>query len=66
MNPIEVDTALGRGWARIFESTPTDNFWTVELNGSRAFVTFRQKEIRATRNFTYGRDMTAEELGRYL
>ena len=61
-DPIAVDTPLGRGYAIIFESAADDNFWTVALSDSLAFVTLRQKEIRIVRCYTYGRGITIEEM----
>ena len=60
--PIEMSTPLGKGWAIIFETNPSDNFWTVVLNHNGALVTFRQKEVRVVRNYTYGRNMTTEQM----
>lgn len=57
-DPIAVDTPLGRGYAIIFESTADDNFWTVAMSDTRALVTFRQKQIRVARQYTYRRDIT--------
>jgi hypothetical protein len=61
-SPIPVETPLGRGWALFMESDSAEQYWTVVLNDSRAFVTFRQSEIHACRSYTYGRSMTDSEM----
>lgn len=63
---IEVDTALGRGYAVIFESDNDENFWTVIINHSRAFVTFKQREIRVAPNYTWGMDFPNERMLKIL
>jgi hypothetical protein len=58
---VEVDTPLGRGRAIFVEATARDNYWTIQLyNG--AFVTFPQKKIRGTRNYTSGLGIDDKEM----
>lgn len=54
VNPIPVVTPVGRGMALFIETDPHDHYWTVALTESRAFVTFRQKQLRINRTYTYG------------
>jgi hypothetical protein len=63
---IEVDTPLGRGRAIFLESADHDYFWTVVLNETRAIVTFQQKQILATRNYTYQWGFTDEDMKNIL
>lgn len=56
--PIEVETAQGRGFAVLVETHADDQLWTVILNDSRAFITYPQKSIKATRSFTCGRGVS--------
>ena len=62
LEPIAVETPLGRGYAIVLETGPDDSFWTVILNDTRAFVTFRQRELRAARCYTYGRGVSDEQM----
>lgn len=61
-SPIPVETPQGRGWAVLYESDTTEAWWTVILNDTCAFMTFRQEKIRACRSYTYGRDMSDEDM----
>jgi hypothetical protein len=64
--PIECSTPLGRGWALFLESTTADNFWTVALNSNGALITLRQKYVKATRNFTLGRNFPVSEMRKII
>jgi hypothetical protein len=62
---VEVDTPLGRGRTLFVEATARDNYWTIQLyNG--AFVTFPQKKIRGTRNYTSGLGITDEQMRKII
>ena len=63
---IEMDTPQGRGYAIIFESDNDENFWTVILSESRAIVTFKQREVRIARNYTWGQDFSHEDMQNIL
>jgi hypothetical protein len=49
---IAVETPLGRGDAIFYESTTEESYWTVIIRDTSAFVTFKQKFIRAANNYT--------------
>lgn len=55
--PIEMDTPRGRGLAILFRDYghDHDDLWTVVLNDTGEFWTFRNADVRATTNFTFGR-----------
>lgn len=61
-DPIEVDTPLGRGRAFFVQFTAHDNYWTVALNESKAFVTFTQDRLRATNSYTQRRGISDERM----
>ncbi len=61
-NTLEVETPLGRGKAILIESSDHDYFWTVILNDSCALVTFRQHQIKATRNYSMGWGMSDDDM----
>lgn len=54
--PIEVDTPLGRGWAIFLRDYgyDHDDLWTVLISATRQFWTFRNQDIRAVKNYTFG------------
>ena len=58
---IPVETPLGPGMAVLFETGEHDNHWTVILE-SRAFVTFPQSEILASRSYYPRRGLTTEQM----
>lgn len=55
--PIELDTPRGRGWAIIFRDYghDIDDLWTVVINDTGEIWTFRNPEVRAVANVTFGR-----------
>ena len=59
---IAVETPLGPGMAIFFETGEDDNWWTILLNDSCAFVTFRQSEIRGKRCYTMKRGISDDEM----
>lgn len=65
-NMLEVDTPLGRGTAILIDDGNHDYYWTVVLNDSRAIVTFRQHQIKVTRNYSNGWGMSDEDMGEVL
>ncbi len=60
--PIPVETPLGRGYALFVETDNHVQYWTVVLNDTCAFVTFRQDTIRAQKSYTHGRGMGHDEM----
>jgi hypothetical protein len=58
---IAIETPIGNGYAIIFETGEHDNYWTVIMDNG-AFVTFAQKNIRAKRCYTHGRNLTDDEM----
>ena len=60
--PVPVETPLGRGYALFVEADNHVQYWTVALNDSCAFVTFRQDAIRASKSYTHGRGITNEQM----
>ncbi len=58
---IPVETPLGSGTAIIFEGGEHDNAWTVVLENG-AFVTFPQRELRASRSYYPNVNMTIEQM----
>lgn len=64
--PLSVETPLGDGYAVFVEAGGEDQWWTVLLSESRAFVTVRQSQIRGTRSYTHSRDMTHIEMRRAI
>ena len=66
IEPIGVDTPLGKGYAIFFESANDDNFWTIALNDSCAIVTFKQKDIRINRCYTYSRSITHKQMAEII
>lgn len=56
--PIEMDTPKGRGLAVLFRDYghDTDDQWTIVLNETREFWTFRNPQVRAVSNLTWGRE----------
>ena len=57
----EVETPQGWGHAILIETTPTNQYWTVILAETRAIVTFRQDQLRITRNYTMNWDFSDKE-----
>jgi hypothetical protein len=62
---ISVETSLGHGYAIIFESGEHDNHWTVVLDNG-AIVTFRQDQIRVSRDYTHGRGISDREMRKII
>ena len=60
--PIPVETPLGRGYALFVEADAYVQYWTVVLDESAAFVTFRQSLIRAQNSYTHGRGITDDDM----
>lgn len=60
--PIPVETPQGRGYALFVEADNHVQYWTVALNDTCAFVTFRQDAIRATRSYTHGRGISDDRM----
>lgn len=58
---IPVTTPLGDGYAIFVDSDEWDNHWTVVLDDG-SFVTFRQEQITAWRDYTRGRGITDAEM----
>ena len=56
--PIELETPRGRGWAILFRDYgfDYDDLWTVVINATCEIWTFRNHEVRATKNVTFGRN----------
>ena len=54
--PIEVDTPMGRGWAIIWRDYgyDHDDLWTVAISATKQPWTFRNRDIRFLRNYTFG------------
>ena len=63
---LEVETPQGRGYAIIFESDNDENFWTVILNETGAIVTFKQKFVKASPNYSWGRNFPHEHMAEIL
>lgn len=63
---IPVETPLGKGDAIFIEFAKQDNYWTVILKDSRAFVTFTQNQIRAGRNYTKRRGISDNEMRKII
>ena len=55
--PVELDTPKGRGWAILFRDYgfDYDDLWTVVINATCEIWTFRNHEVMATKNVTFGR-----------
>lgn len=62
---ISVETPLGHGYAMIFESGEHDNFWTVAMDNG-AIVTFRQDQIRVSRDYTHGRGISDRQMRKII
>jgi hypothetical protein len=58
---ISVETPLGHGYAIIFESGESDNWWTVALDNG-ALVTFTQDRIKVSRDYTHGRGISDDQM----
>lgn len=58
---ISVETELGHGYAMIFETGEHDNHWTVALDNG-AIVTFRQDQVRVSRDYTHGRGISGRQM----
>jgi hypothetical protein len=56
-----VNTPQGHGYAIFIEGDSQDYYWTIILD-SGAPVSFPQEQIMVSRNYTYGRNMTHEEM----
>ena len=54
--PIEVDTPAGRGYAIIWRDYgyDHDDLWTCVIAETKQFWTYRNKDIRAVDNVTFG------------
>ena len=61
--PIEVDTPLGRGWAIIWRDYGYDHedLWTCLICKTMQFWTFRNRDIRGVKNYTFGVGVKARE-----
>ena len=66
VNMLEVDTPLGKGTAILIESGDHDYHWTVVLHDNRAIVTFRQHQIKATRNYSNAWGMSDTDMKKAL
>jgi hypothetical protein len=62
---ISVETPLGHGYAMIFESGEHDNFWTVAMDNG-AIVTFRQDQVRVSRDYTHGRGISDRQMRKII
>lgn len=63
---LQVDTPLGRGHAIMIESGDNDYYWTVVLFDTLALVTFKQHQIRASRNYSLGWGITDDDMKEIL
>jgi len=59
---LPVDTPLGPGDAILIRCGEHDNFITVILRESRAWVTFKQEQIKSSRCYTMRRNFKHEEM----
>lgn len=66
VEPIEVETPLGRGRALFVERTPHDYFWTVALSDSCALVSFTQNKLRICRSYTHDRALYTNEMKKII
>lgn len=62
---ISVETKIGHGYAMIFETGEHDNFWTVAMDNG-AVVTFRQDQIRISRDYSHGRGISNREMRKII
>ena len=56
---------MGRGWAIIWRDYgfDHDDLWTVEIAATKQFWTFRNRDVRAVRNYTFGIGVKEAESG---
>lgn len=62
---VSVETPLGHGYAMIFESGEHDNHWTVAMDNG-AVVTFRQDQVRVSRDYTHGRGISDAQMRKII